>query len=41
MRDILVKLDQIAESAITTSARKEGGKYLQVLQRKIENDEPV
>jgi len=41
MRDILDKLDQLAEAAITTSARKEGGKYLQVLQRKIANGEPV
>ena len=41
MRDILDKLDQLAEAAITTSTNKYGGKYLEILQHKIANGEPV
>jgi len=41
MRDLLDKLDLITESAITTSTNKYGGKYLEILQHKIANGEPV
>ena len=41
MRDLLDKLDFITEAPITTSTNKYGGKYLEILQHKIANGEPV